>query len=111
MNANDESVKKYYVVAVVLALAMFAIIGGLWSYLPQRIPIFFTYPWGEGRLAPKMMLFLLPALSLIVVVVNKIVGRWLGKNSTLIISVVAIIALIVSIIQAIAIFGIIQSIL
>jgi len=83
----------------------------LWRSLPRVVPLFFTKPWGEARLAEKPLLLLLPSLGFLIVVVNLILGR-MSRNMTKLLAYTAAGAtLLINLMLAIAIFGIIQSVL
>ncbi|MFC1727414.1 hypothetical protein ACFL0Y_02720 [Patescibacteria group bacterium] len=62
--------------------------------LPPQIPLFYSRSWGEKQLAPPLLLFLIPALSLGVTMINifftiiftkneKLVGQFLGIFSSI----------------------------
>lgn len=41
-----------------------------WSKLPPQLPLYYSRPWGEAMLASPMGLWLLPVITLIVLIVN-----------------------------------------
>jgi len=42
------------------------------SDLPSAVPLYFSLPWGDSRLAPPLSLFLLPLFSILIVLTNHI---------------------------------------
>lgn len=51
------------------------------SALPNQVPLFYSRPWGEDQLAPKVFLFLIPACSLTVFLINLTTVKLLVKNN------------------------------
>jgi len=41
-----------------------------WRKLPPEVPLFYSRPWGKEQLANPWSLFLLPGLTLVVLLVN-----------------------------------------
>lgn len=107
----NESVRKYYWWSVLVTMMLAAGIVVLWRYLPQTVPLFFTEPWGEARLAPKIYLFLLPIISLTVTTVNVLVGKAVTSEHKVLVYALATGSLGVSVILLVALYGIAQSLL
>lgn len=38
--------------------------------LPLQVPLFYSLPWGDGQLASKQFLFILPLFSVIILIFN-----------------------------------------
>lgn len=51
------------------------------SFLPEKIPLFYSRPWGEEQLASKNWLFLIPFSSLIVSTFSNQMGKFLRKKN------------------------------
>jgi len=101
---RDNSSRTFYLVSTIIALVVVATIGVAWSNLPQQVPFFFTYPWGEARLAPRAYLFILPLLSLSFVIVNIIVGKYYHKYPVILSRVLSITSLTTTLMFSIASF-------
>lgn len=101
----------YYYAALWITLLQAGAIILLWSKLPRVVPLFFTEPWGEARLAPKLFLTLLPVLSLVSIAVNLIMGKGAKGESQLLSYSLAVSAAAISVMFTISLFGILQSLL
>ncbi|HRS22933.1 MAG TPA: hypothetical protein P5562_02150, partial [Candidatus Woesebacteria bacterium] len=49
------------------------------SNLPTQVPLYYTLPWGESRLAPVANLFLFPLLSVLVLVVDSLMAMYYSR--------------------------------
>lgn len=107
----DDYSRKYYVAAVVLVGLMILMIIGLWTKLPKEVPLFFSKPWGESRLAVKQWLLLLPGLSLLIIATNVMLGRFFHQYNKIVIKSLATVAAIASLMLSISLLGIFWSIL
>lgn len=79
--------------------------------LPTVVPLYFTLPWGEARLATKSMLFLLPITGIVVGIINLSLGRMSSKISPLLPKVLAIGTIIITLMLILSLVGIIQSLI
>lgn len=105
----DKLGRTSYLVALVLVLVMIALIGVTYGKLPQTIPLYFSLPWGEGRLAPKIMFFTLPGMSLFLLLLNLFLGRISTKLSPILPRVLAVASVVIAAMLLFATLGIIQS--
>lgn len=55
-----------------------------WRWLPPELPLFYSRPWGKEQLTTPFGLFLLPALSLIVFLINLTLISFISKEEKLI---------------------------
>lgn len=60
---------------IFLIASSIILIGLKWPNLPPQIPLFYSRPWGEEQLAPKLFLGLLPLVCLITLLINKILAN------------------------------------
>jgi hypothetical protein len=52
------------------------------SFLPVKIPLFYSLPWGEEQLVNKQLFFILPGLMLVFSLLNFILAKTIfGKNN------------------------------
>lgn len=79
--------------------------------LPTMVPLYFTLPWGEARLAPKSMLYSLPGIALGVMVFNLGLGRVSANLSPLLPRTLAVSTLVIGVMLLISLLGIFQSLL
>lgn len=69
---ENKTLKRIFQLSIILWLAQILLIIFSWSFLPNRLPLFYSRPWGEEQLGSPWHLFLLPVLGLIVFFVNSI---------------------------------------
>lgn len=50
------------------------------NLLPEKVPLFYSRPWGEEQLAGREWLLLIPALSLVIFLINWQLGKLLSKK-------------------------------
>jgi len=55
-----------------------------WQRLPPELPLFYNQPWGKEQLTTPLGLFVLPALSLIVFLINLAFVSFIPKEEKLI---------------------------
>jgi hypothetical protein len=107
----DSLGRSSYLIALIIALIMFGIIGAIYIKLPPNIPLYFTLPWGEARLAAKLSILLLPVTTIFIIIFNISLGRVASKLSPLLPRSLAVASLVISLMMMIAIFGIVQSLI
>lgn len=107
----DKLGRTSYLVGLLMAIIMLVGISLLYSTIPGVVPLYFTLPWGETRLAPKYMLYMLPAISIFFMVVNLMLGRLIAKLSALLPRALAIASATVVAMLLISLIGIVQSLI
>jgi|GEM_PF-1016863 len=107
----DELGRASYLATFGILIIMVAVIGAVYSRLPQNIPLYFSLPWGEARLAPKIMFMTLPVIAIVMSILNLILGRISTKLSPLLPRVLAVTSAVISGMILLATIGIIQSLL
>lgn len=105
----DKLGRTSYLISLGLIITMIALIGGVYSRLPESIPLYFSLPWGEARLAPRIMFMTLPGISLLLSMLNLLLGRMSSKLSPILPRVLAVTSAVVSAMILLATLGIIQS--
>lgn len=106
-----SSARLFYFAAFWITVLQAVVIAWIWKSLPRVVPLFFTEPWGEARLAPKLLLFLIPLLSTISIVVNLVLGLKAKGESPVLSYALAVASLVVAVMFGVAVAGILQSIL
>lgn len=107
----DKLGRSSYLVALLIFLLMILIITLLLAKLPPNIPLYFTLPWGEARLAPRVVIYALPLLTLLFAAINLGLGRLSNKLSPLLPRVLAVSSMVLSGMFLIALIGILQSLI
>lgn len=105
----DRTERTSYAFSLLVCFVMIGIITLLLIRLPSVVPLYFTLPWGEGRLAPKLMLYIIPITLLLCLFLNFSLGRVANKISPLLPRVMAISTTLIAMMLAVALFGIVQS--
>lgn len=62
------------VISIVLIIFPFLI---FYNHLPDKLPLFYSFPWGENQLAAKQQLFLLPIVLALVCLINSLIASQL----------------------------------
>lgn len=107
----DKFGRTSYLLGLTIILLMIAITTLLLGKLPQLVPLYFTLPWGEARLAPKYALYFLPGIAILFLIFNLALGNIANKLSPLLPRVLAVSSAVVSGMMLIALLGIVQSLI
>lgn len=79
-----------------------------YSKLPDQIPLYFSQPWGESWLASTHMIFLLPAFSLIIILINSVVAMLIHHQWSLLAKLLLAFSLIFTLLSLVSLFQIIS---
>jgi hypothetical protein len=93
---------------IIVLLCQVAILFIRFNSLPPQIPLYYSLPWGEQELAPVSSIFILPALSVIILLLNNILAVFFLKSNQLFSRILVIISLVCSFFAAVALFQIIN---
>ncbi|MFH1244171.1 MAG: hypothetical protein V1487_01145 [bacterium] len=107
----DKLGRTSYFVGLMIGAIMTILITILLPKLPAVVPMYFTLPWGEARLTSRVMLYLLPVLTLLILMVNLSLGRVAGKLSLLLPRVLAVGTAVTAGMLLLALVGIVQSLI
>lgn len=77
------------------------------SSLPPQVPLYYSLPWGESQLASAPALFILPTISLVLLVINHLFAISLSKTSQLLSKFLIAASLVVSLFSLITLVRII----
>ena len=66
------------------------------SGLPSQIPLYYSLPWGENRLAPVTNLIFFPLFSILIVVVNSVLAMAYSQKFKLLSQLLITVSLIFS---------------
>lgn len=72
-----------------------------WNALPPAVPLWYSKPWGFDRLAHPLWLFLLPAASIFVYIINVFVSTRLEREHQTFIKILSLAATLTSTLNAI----------
>jgi hypothetical protein len=100
---------KYVLLAwPMLWVAQIALLVVFWNKLPQKVPLYYSRPWGEDQLADKVDLFLLPIISLAIFLINAILSRIIVQKDELLKNTLLIATDVVAILCLICLYQIIR---
>lgn len=72
----------WYISPLILSLILTAIILTVLRYLPPRLPLFYSLPWGDSQLADHRQFLIIPATISIVTLLNLIISWQLHHSQT-----------------------------
>lgn len=98
-----------YLIAFAITIVNLIIISILWKKIPNVVPLFFTEPWGEARLAGREWLYLIPAISFLVILVNVVIGKIGSSSSPLLPRMLGVTSAVVAATLLLSCLGIVQS--
>lgn len=78
--------------------------------LPKQIPLYYSLPWGEGQLASAASIFILPTLSIIILLSNNLIATGFLKTTPLFSRLLTIFSLVFSFFSLISVIKIIITI-
>lgn len=101
--------RNMYLISLGVAVLLLTVAGVFFGRLPDRIPVLLTEPWGEGRLAGRILVFGAGSLVLLVVLLNVTLGKlWRGGGS-LVPRILSITAVLFALAMSLALWGMLQS--
>ncbi len=71
---------KLTLVLIIIQVILIILITPL---LPPLIPVFYSRPWGKDQLSPPSSLVILPLFSLILVILNTLIGAFVQEKNQL----------------------------
>lgn len=103
---GDKLIRRNFKLCLFLVSLSLLLIVLKFRELPPQVPLFYSLVWGEKQLADRLLLFLLPFFSLIVLLLNSYLAN---KNREEIVTVRLLIAgtLLFSLLSLIALIKII----
>ncbi len=105
----DQLGRVSYGISLLLVGSMAGLITATLSKLPVVVPLYFTLPWGEARLASRTMLYLLPGLGLVIMGVNLSLGKVTARLSPLLPKTLSVGTLVITLMLLLSTLGIWQS--
>lgn len=76
--------------------------------LPNKVPLFYSLPWGESQLSSASSLFFIPTFSIVILLVNHLFSTLFFNSTQLFSRLLVIFSLIFSIFSFITLFQIIN---
>lgn len=72
---NDSYILMFLRIGIFLIVIQIIILLMNYKSLPSEVPLFYSLPWGEKRLTNVNFLFVLPSLSLLVLLINSLISK------------------------------------
>lgn len=95
---------------LVVAFVLSLIILFLFRFLPERLPLFYSLPWGDKQLATHQQFFIIPAATSLIALANLVISWQLHylqsffKKTLLVSSLITTLILIITFIKIVLIF-------
>lgn len=76
----NSTVFRWNLVFIIIQVLVLA-----WRFtnLPSQVPLYYSLPWGESQLASATSLFLLPTISLVILLINNLFSISLSSTNNL----------------------------
>ena len=81
---SQNSSQLYLTLAPIFLVGQFLVLFSFWQYLPPEVPLFYSRPWGKEQLVSPLALFILPLLSLTIILINFLLNTMIAKEEVLI---------------------------
>ncbi len=107
---NDKITGNCLNLALIALSASFFLLLFSWFKLPPKVPLFYSLPWGEEQLASPFYLWLLPASSLAMTIINLAFASYFSSDQ-LITRLLMVTASLYSLLASIILFRIISLII
>ena len=104
---HDPFIRLAMRAGVVLVLVQLGVLVFNLKSLPKEVPLFYSLPWGEKRLADFRFLSILPAFSFAIVLLNFLIARRLYDTERLLARIISSVAFVSTVLCFITLFEII----
>lgn len=75
---QSQLTKASFLIAIACFVATSIVLGVKYQSLPPQIPLFYSRPWGEGRLATSPFVWIVPGTILILIFINTVLISKVG---------------------------------
>ena len=108
---KNQEIKHFLQIGFILWLGEILLLIFSWSFLPSRLPFFYSKPWGEEQLAAPAILFLLPALGLVIFFINSLISTLMPKEEKLMRQILSMAFLVFNFLSLVTLIQIIRLII
>lgn len=99
---------KSATVAVILQFFLSSsVLAIYWKNLPPKVPLWYSKPWGEERLALPIFLFLIPITAICIYELNRMLLTKIASDHPLFGRVLSLVSLLISILSSIIVIRIV----
>lgn len=92
---------------MLISLLVLSIVSLIFTQLPPLIPLWYSLPWGEGRLATPLWLFILPLSSFLIQIGNSLLSARLPDDYLIFAQLLILTSAIVSLMNFVTLINII----
>jgi hypothetical protein len=79
-----KSINPWFIFSLAILLIAGLVVLVLWKKIPPEIPWYYSLPWGESQLMPKLGLPIIIAVSLCVTIATKMLSSWTKKEDKIV---------------------------
>jgi hypothetical protein len=107
-----RKIENNWIIRLVNKSVFVCIIAGIllivwrWNFLPPRVPVWYSRPWGVNQLASSFWLFLLPLSGLTIYFINLFIGKRLTAEYLIFTQMLFLSSLLVNILSLITLIKI-----
>lgn len=99
---QDSSIKYPFFLCIFFIITQLILLAVFYNNLPPLIPLFNSLPWGESRLAFSQFIFLVPAVSIIVILLNLYIAKLIYTKHTLVARILTVNGFLISLLGFLA---------
>jgi hypothetical protein len=108
MMTSQGASKVGFRLALAFWLGQILVIVSSWRFLPAKLPLFYSRPWGEEQLTTPPGLLIIPFLSLAIFKINLIVASFATNQESLAREILAVTSAIFNFLGLIALIQIVR---
>lgn len=90
------------ILSLIITIAVF-----LLKFLPPRLPLFYSLPWGEGQLATYQQFLIIPAIISLITLINLIISWQLHPSQVFFKKMLILSPIVISLILTITLIKIV----
>jgi len=105
---KDKLIKRATQINLILLAIQVLMIVSIWQFLPPKIPLFYSCPWGKDQLTNYPGVITLPAICLIIFFTNLVIAKLVTKKKLLIKQILITASLIFTLLILISLVQIIR---
>ncbi len=94
--------------ALLLTMGQVLLIFSVWQFLPPKLPLFYSRPWGETQLTEPIGLFLLPGFGIFIIIINFLFAKIVFNKKTVTKFILSATTLVCCLINAVGLVQIIR---
>lgn len=105
---QDKILTARFRLAFIICVVQLVILFSFWQRLPPQVPLFYSRPWGTNQLTSPLGLLTLPGLSVAIILINLLIGRFIDQKEILMKQIISTAALVFNLLCLITLVQIIR---